>query len=442
MSILRPVRKDTDFMDELEAAVHMRPATPAIVLLFTIIGLVLFLGFWAGFSEIEELTRGQGQVVPTQDVQVIQSLEGGVIESILVKEGESVTKGQVLLQISDVLFSSQERGTEAKFFSLQAQKARLRAEIDGKDFVAPEDIDKNYPAITANEKALYRSRQKELKSSYSILDDKISQTSAEISEAGAQISRLQSSVSSLQEELTITRGLVRSRAVPKLEEIRLDRELGDVKGQINAQTERRRGLEAERRAARSERSNLTDQFRSGALAELSQVESQLAELGENLKSFSDRVARAEIRSPVDGIVNRITVNTIGGVVEPAQALAEIVPVGDELKVVAKITPENIAFLRLGQDAKVKLSAYNPQKYGSLKATVSRIGANSITNGDGEIFFEIEVRTDQNSMGTTEEPLPILPGMVATVEIITGKRSILEYLLKPILRARDVALTER
>lgn len=442
MSILKPTRSETDFMDELEAAVHMRPARPVIFMLFAIVLLITFLVIWAGISEIEERTRGQGSVVPTQDIQVVQSLEGGVIEAILVREGEIVEKGQVLLRISDIQFASQGRGVEARSHALRAKRARLRAEIDGKDFEAPEDIVQNYPDVITNERALYKSRQAEMQGQYRILDNKISQGAAEISEVGAQITRLTNNAKSLEDELRITSGLVQSRAVPKLEEMRLERELNDVKGQIIAQNEKRRGLQAEMQAAQTEKANLADRFRSESLAELSKVETEISELSENLRSISDRVDRTEIRSPVDGVVNRISVNTVGGVIEPAQPLAEIVPVGDALKIIARVTPEEIAFVRQGQEAKVKLSAYDPQKYGSLDARLTRIGANSITDQQGNIYFEIEVQTDRNYLGDEEGHLPIMPGMVATVEVITGKRTILEYLIKPVLKARDVALTER
>lgn len=442
MSILKPNHSDVDFMGELDAAVNMRPATPAILMLFAIVGLIIFLFIWASFAEIEELTRGQGQVVPTKEVQVIQSLEGGVVQDILVKEGQAVKAGQIVLRISDVLFASQERGAEAKFMGLRAQRSRLRAEIDGKDFTVDPEIEEKYPQIVANERALYRSRQNELRGSYNVLNDRISKASAEIAEANAQVARLGDSITSLQEELTITKQLVKSRAMPKLEEIRLQREYNDIQGQINAERERARALEAERRVAQSEKANISDRFRSEALTELSNVETQIAELQENLTSISDRVDRAEIRSPVDGVVNRIAINTVGGVIEPAQALMEIVPLGDELKIIAEVGPDQIAFLRAGQPAKVKLSAYDPQKYGALEGTLTRVGANSIAGKDGNIFFEIEVQTEKNYLGTEEKPLPIMPGMVATVEVITGKRTILYYLLKPLMRAKSQALTER
>jgi adhesin transport system membrane fusion protein len=442
MTLIKHDRRDTDFMSELEAATHMRPATPAVIMLFTIVALVFFLFIWAGVSKVEELTRGQGSVVPTTEIQVVQSLEGGVLQDILVREGESVKKGQILLRLSDVQFSSKERGTEAKFAGLKAKKARLTAEIEGRDFDAPAELEENYPAIVVNERSLYESRQKELQGSYSILDDKISQATAEISEASANIKRLEDSAGLLQQELTITSEMVKKRAVPKLEEIRLQRELSDVKGSVAAENEKRKGLEAERRAARNERANLADRFRSEALTELSKVETEMAELKEDLTSLSDRVDRTEIRSPVDGVVNRVAVNTVGGVVEPAQPLAEIVPLGDEIKIVVKVSPDEIGFLRLGQNAKVKLTAYDVQKYGALDARVTRIGANSITDPDGNIYFEVEVKTDKNYLGTEENPLPVMPGMLAQVEVITGKRTILDYLLKPILKATDRAFTER
>ncbi len=434
--------KDTDFMSELEAATSLKPALSSTLLLFSIIGLVVFGFFWAAFSQVEEITRGQGQVVPSQEIQVVQSLEGGVLQEILVKEGELVKKDQILLRISDVQFSSQEKGTEARFLELGAKKARLESEASGKTFVLPVEVTDKVPQIAANEKALYDSRQRELKNAYAILDDKINKASADLSEVKAQINRLYQNRKSLQQELDITKEMVKKRAVPKLEEIRLQRELNDVSGQINAQSQRKAGLEADLRGAQKERESQDDQFRSQALSELNGVETEISGLKENLKSIGDRVYRAELRSPVDGVVNNIALTTIGGVVEPAQKLVEVVPIDDELKIIARVIPSEIAFIRPGQDVKVKITSYDPQRYGSLEGKLMRIGAASVNDQEGNIFFEIEVRTDRNYMGSAENPLPITPGMVAETEVITGKRTILEYLMKPILRARNRAFTER
>ena len=434
--------KDSDFMSELEAAAHMRPSKPTVIALLTIIALLAFAIIWACVSKVEEVTRGSGQIVPSQEIQVVQSLEGGILQELLVRVGELVSEGQVLLRISDVQSSSEERGTQARFLGLQAKKARLEAEASGKEFVVPEDVAAQMPQIAENERALHESRQKELAGAYAMLDDKISKAEAEIAEVSAQMERLTQNRKLLQQELDITKEMVRQRAAPKLEEIRIQRELGDISGQINAYSQQRMGLEAELRGAKQERETQGDKFRSQALGELNEVETQISGLKENLKSIGDRVDRAEVRSPVEGIINNITITTIGGVIEPAMRLVEIVPVDDELKIIARVSPSEVAFIRPGQKAKVKITAYDSQKYGALDGELVRIGANSVTDREGNIFFEIEVRTERNYMGPPEHKLPITPGMVAQVEIITGKRTIIEYLMKPILRARERALTER
>ncbi|MBU0859054.1 MAG: HlyD family type I secretion periplasmic adaptor subunit, partial [Alphaproteobacteria bacterium] len=245
-----------------------------------------------------------------------------------------------------------------------------------------------------------------------------------------------------QQELNITSEMVRQQAVPKLEEIRLRRELSDSQGQLKAEQEKQNGLKAELGAAQKQLKDQDDKFRSQALGELSAVETEMAQLNESLKSIGDRVYRTELRAPVDGIINNIALKTIGGVIEPAHKLIEIVPVDDELKIIAKVRPSDIAFLKVDQPVKVKISAYDPQRYGALDGKLVRIGANSVTDRDGNIFFEIEVRTDKNYLGSAEHKLPITPGMVASTEVITGKRTIMEYLMKPVLRARDRALRER
>lgn len=442
MNIFGAQRKDTDFMSELEAATSLKPALSATLMLASIAALIVFIILWAALSEVEEMTRGEGQVVPSQEVQIVQSLEGGILQELLVREGDLVKKGDILLRISDVQFSSEERGTEAKLLGLRAKKARLEAEAGGHEFSMPEDIVQKMSDVVENERKLYDSRQEELKRAYEILDEKIKRAEAGIAETNAQINRLYQNRKSLQEELAITKDMVAKRAMPKLEEIRQQRELDDISGQINANTEKKTGLEAELRSAQAEKESQEDRFRSQALSELSEVETEIAGLEESLKSIGDRVSRAELRAPVDGIINNIAIKTLGGVIEPAQRLIEIVPVDDELKIIARVEPRDVAFLHPGQPVNVKITAYDSTIYGHLEGELIRIGANSVTGREGEIYFEIEVRTQKNYLGTEDRPLPITPGMVANVEVITGKRTILTYLLKPILRARSVAFTER
>lgn len=434
--------EDLMFMEELEAAVRLKPSFTSNLMLVSVTALIVIMLAWMAFSTIDEMTHGEGQVVPSSEIQVVQSLEGGVLKELLVNEGEIVKKGQILLKISDVAFASEEQGTQARQESLLIKRVRLEAEANGKAFVIDPALSAKAPDIARNEEELYRSRQKELQNAQSILDDKISSASAQISELGAKISRLSESKKLVEQELGITRKMVEQRAVPKLDEIRLSRELNDISGQINEAAEQRQGLQAELSAARKERDDQENKFRSQALGELNDVQTQLSQLDSSLTAIGDRVDRSEIRSPVDGVVNKISLKTIGGVVEPAMRLAEIVPLNDELKIIARVPPSEIAFLKPGQEAKVKISAYDSQRYGFLTGQLVRLGANSVTDSKGNIFFEIEVRTKKNHLGDDANPLPITPGMVAQVEIITGERSILAYLLQPVFRAKDRALTER
>jgi adhesin transport system membrane fusion protein len=442
LHIFEPKIKDTDFMSELEAATRMRPSTAAMLMLFTIMALITIAIFWAAISQVEILTRAEGSVVPTQDIQMVQSLEGGILQDLLVQQGQKVEKGDILLRLSDVQFSSEAKGTEARFLSLQAKKARLTSEAESKEFSMPAEITEKYPQIAANERSLYDSRQKELESAIAILDDRINKANADIAETSAQISSLSSSKSSLQQELSITKDMVAKRAMPKLEQLRLEREVSNTGGQINASAQRKKSLESELQVARRERESQMDKFRSQALGELSEVEAELSGLKENLKSIGDQVDRREVRAPVAGIVNNIAVKTIGGIVEPAMRLVEIVPLDDELKIIAKVKPADIGFVHAGQKAKVKITAYDPQLYGYLSGELTRVGATSASDQEGNVYFEIEVKTDKNTLGDDAHLLPVTPGMLAQVDVIVGKRTILNYLMKPFVRAREMALTER
>lgn len=434
--------EDIEFMEELEAAVRLKPSATSSLMLASIGALVVIMLGWMSFSQIDEITHGEGQVVPSSEIQVVQSLEGGVLKELLVTEGEAVKKDQPLLKISDVAFASEERGTAAKQESLLVKKARLEAEASGKKFEIPEGLAEKVPVIARNEELLYQSRQRELANAKAILNSRIASAEAELSEVSAKITRLTQSRKLVQQELEITRKMVEQRAVPKLDEIRLNREVNDLGGQIKEAEQQRQGLQADLAAARKEREDQESKFKSQALGELNDVQTQLSQLNESLTAIGDRVDRSELRSPVDGIVNKIALKTIGGVVEPAMKLVEIVPTDDKLKIIARVPPSDIAFLHPGQPVKVKISAYDPQRYGALDGELVRIGANSVTDSKGNIFFEIEVRTKENYLGDKNAPMPITPGMVAQTEIITGERSILGYLMKPVLRAKDKALTER
>ena len=433
---------DTAFMDDLDAMKVLTPSRAANLLLYSICALVVLFFVWASLSKVDEISRGMGQVVPSIDAQIVQSLDGGILQELLVKEGDLVKKDQVLMRLRDIGAGSEERGTTAKLANLRARKARLEAEANGTPFVIPDEIKTTAPKIAATELQLYQSRQEEYQNALNMIGNKIESVSAQIQELNSQISRDGQNIGLIQKELAITQRMVAQKAAPQIEEIRLQRELNDAQGSLRGAKERKAGLEAELSSAQKEKKDQADKFRSQALGELNNTETELTGLSENLKTVGDKVNRAEIKSPVDGVVNNLAITTVGGVLEPAMRVAEIIPVGDDLKITAKVTPNDIAFLKVGQKARVRVTAYDLQRYGYLPGELVRVGANSTQGEDDKVFFEIEVRTTQNYLGTADHPLPITAGMVAEVDVITGRKSILEYLLRPVLRLKDRALTER
>jgi adhesin transport system membrane fusion protein len=434
--------EDAAFMDDLDAISFSSPRQASLVFLNTVCGLVVLFFIWAFFAHVDEITRGGGEVVPSRHSQIVQSLEGVILQELLVKEGDLVKKDQVLMRLKNVVFASEEKGAEAKLYSLTLRKARLEAEAKGTDFVVPDEMKAKSGNIAENEKNLFLSRQEEYQNALNMIENKIEGVSAQIEETKSQIARDGQNISLIQKELAITSKMVAQKAAPQIEEIRLRRELNDADGSLRAAQDKKSGLESDLSAAKKQKEDQEDKFRSQALGELNDVETELAGLQESLKGMGDRVDRAEIRSPVEGVVNNIAIRTVGGVVEPAMKLAEIVPVGDELKVQARVLPSDIAFLKVGQKARVKLTAYDSSRYGYLDGEVSRVGASSVNGQKGDVFFEIEVRTHKSYLGSPEHPLPITSGMVAEVNIITGKKTILEYLMRPFLRLKDRAFTER
>lgn len=435
-------KEDLEFMSELKAATLMRPSFASNFFLATIFGLVIAILLWAGLSQVEERVHGSGQVIPFSDIKTVQSLEGGILAELLVHEGDIVKKDQLLARIDDVMFASEERGTESQFLALQAKKARLQAEASGRPFIMPDDISKKVPTIAQNEQKLYESRQSELKTSLDILKNEALEAEHNIGEVRASIDKLAKGRDLINKELDIAKKLTAAGAMPEIEKLKLEREYNETSGNLETARKSLNALQAKLDGTRQKQEEHTGAFRSQALGELNDVETKINGLKEALNTMGDRVNRAELRAPEDGIVHNIAVKTVGGVIEPAQKLMEIVPINEELVVRAKINPRDVAFLKPGQDVKVNITAYDPQLYGSLKGKLDRIGADTIRDAEGNIFFEIEVRTDKGYLGTEQAPLRIIPGMVAETEVITGKRSIMTYMLKPVLRARSRALSER
>lgn len=429
-------------MSELEAAAHLKPTAASQLFLWSVVGFFSWLIVWAAFSEVDERVRGLGQVMPSSDIQVVQSLEGGILTDLMVTEGDRVKKDQILLRIDDIQFASEGRGIEAQMMGLKAKQSRLKSEASGVKFTIDPELVKKYPDIAANEEKLYTSRQEELATALNIVKDEVNEAEANIDEVKASIGKLARSKELLQKELNIARSLVEKKAMPEIEALRLERELNNTAGDLSTAYQAQQSLEARLSAARKREEEKLGGFKSQALGELNEVESRIAAIQESLTSVEDKVRRADLRSPVDGIVHKLHIKTVGGVIQPAQKLVEIVPLADDLMIRAKISPADVAFLKPGQDVRVSITAYDPQIYGTMPGKLERIGAGTVEDQEGNTFFEIDVRTDQNYLGTPEQQMPITPGMVSETEVIVGKRTILTYLMKPVLRTRDRAFTEK
>ena len=402
----------------------------------------LFFIAWAALSEIDEVTRGDGKVIPSQQIQVVQNLEGGILSKMLVHVGEIVEKDQLLLEIDKTRFSAPYQESRVGYLALKAQIARLEAETHDTPFAVPEEVVTEKPELGSREQKLYGSRKEQLAAKLQMLQEQLNQRKQELAELRSRQEELTRTSGLLQRELSMTKPLVAQGAVSEVEVLRLQRQSSEMGGNIDATRIAIPKIESKIAEAKKaiEGEQLT--FRNTARGELIEAYAKLESINANSSALMDRLQRTAVRSPVRGTINQIKVNTVGGTIQPGMDLIEIVPLEDSLLVEARIKPADIAFLHPNQQAVVKFTAYDFTVYGGLEADLEHISADSITDKEGNDFYLVRLRTKQNYLGSKEKPLPIIPGMVVSVDILTGKKTILSYLLKPVLRAQSTALRER
>jgi adhesin transport system membrane fusion protein len=411
--------------------------------IWAIIAFFLFLVGWAYFSSIDEVTRGDGKAIPSSKLQKIQNLEGGIVAELYVKEGQIVEAGAPLIRLDDTRFVSNAGETEALRLSMLLRVERLSAQVDDRPLNIPDDVLKAAPSQAASERSLYESRRQQLKDEVGGLQEQLVQRQQELREFSSKQGQYRNQLSLQRQEINMSEPLVAQGAVSPVEVLRLKRAEMETRGQLDATTLAIPRAESAIKEVQRKIDETRGKFRSEALTQLNEARTELNKAASTGKALEDRVSRTLVTSPVRGIVKQLLVNTVGGVIQPGSDMVEIVPLDDTLLVEAKIRPQDIAFLHPGQEAVVKFTAYDYTIYGGLKAKLERIGADTITDEDKKTtYYMITLRTDRSHLGTDEKPLIIIPGMVASVDIITGKKSILSYLLKPILRARAEALHER
>lgn len=434
--------EDIEFMSEVDAALRHRGHPKAYLLSIFIFLVFVAFGVWANYAILDEVTRGMGVVVPSRKIQELQNLEGGILSELLVTEGQIVEKGEILVRIDNEQAESIVRDAESKSLEHEVAIIRLMAEANDTPLEFPVELQEKAPQMVADQTALYNSRKMQLESELSVLASQQFQKEQEIQEMIGKRKQLVSSHKIAKQRRDIARPLMKKNVYPKIDYLQLEEHLIQLQGDIEALS---LAIPRVRRAA-EEATERTKQrvaeFKNEAHREINQRRVEMRSLKEAMTAGHDRVTRTDLRAPVRGTVKQIAANTLGGVIRPGDTILEIVPLDDTLLVEARVRPADIAFLHPGQKAMIKITAYDFSIYGGLEGSVEQISADTIEDKRGESFYLVKLRTKTNTIVYRGENLPIIPGMTTSVDILTGKKSVLDYLLKPILKAKQNALRER
>lgn len=451
---------ELDFVDDKTAALLLNTPNSARLMLWVMVLFFVAAIGWASWAQIDQVTVGQGKVIPSSQIQVVQNLEGGLVKEILVKEGQLVKKGQQLLLIDDTRFRSDYREREQQVANLTASVLQLSASINSvavnRDFniqdweksvvldygklTFPPVLEETQPQLTQRQKAEYREDLDNLRNQLSVIDQQVEQKQQDLVEIEARVRNLRQSYQYAKKELDITQPLADEGVVPRIELLKLQRQVNDTRREMTSSELKIPVIKSAIKESMLNRIDVALKFRSEQQEKLNNAQDQLSALVESAVGLEDRVNRTVVVSPVTGKIKTLNVNTVGGVIQPGMDIVEIVPTEDTLLVEAKIAPKDIAFLRPNLNAIVKFTAYDFTKYGGLVGELEHISADTTQDEEGNSFYIVRVRTEKTNFGQDAD-LPIIPGMTASVDIITGKRTILEYLLKPILSAKTNALKE-
>jgi adhesin transport system membrane fusion protein len=417
------------------------PLSRHLLLIFICLFFVCFF-MWANWASLDEITRGEGKVIPSSDVQKISSLEGGIVEEFFIKEGDEVQAGQLLVRLSDIAASSDLGSNEARYMGLMATITRLQAEAEGKMPVFPDEIMQGAPQSVTEEMNAYRANKDKLDSQLVVIESQISQRRQELNEMEVRANDIRGQLRLVKEEKDMVSPLVASGSAPKMELLQLDRTIKEKETELNGVLNaipRARSAVGE---AQARINDLKSTAKAQAQTELSAKMIEMNAIKQGLGGLQDRKDRADIKSPVNGYIKDLKVYTVGGVVQPGQEFIEIVPKDDQLLIEARIKPKDIAFLYPDQPAVVKITAYDFSIYGGLNGKVVQISPDAITDEKGDSFYLVKILTKENALKRNGQTLPIIPGMVASVDILTGKKTVMEYLLKPLIKTLNQAMNER
>lgn len=430
------------YMNRVDAALARKGSIgPTFLSLGTVVLVVVFL-IWASVAELDEVTRGQGQVVAAQRTQIIQNLEGGILREILVREGDVVQRDQPLARLDNVGALSQYRDALSKAQENMVAIIRLEAELSGTTPVYPEDLQNSAKDIIKDQTQLFISRRGKYTSELDMLESQYKQHKSEVEGQQSRKAQLERTLELLSERRNIARDMTNRKLFPKVELLELEQRVVTMQGDLDVLKSAIPKLQEMVVEAGQKIELRKAEMYAQVSEEINKRQIELRSLQEAISSGSDKVTRTEVSSPVRGTVKQITINTLGGVVKPGDAIMEVVPLDDTLLVETRIRPADIAFVHPQQKAIVKISAYDFSIYGGLEAQVEQISADTIEDKRGEFYYLVKLRTKEHMLNYRNEQLPIIPGMIATADIVSGKKTILSYILKPLLKAKQNALRER
>lgn len=412
------------------------------LLLWSISGFFVLLFAWITFAEVDNVTRAEGRVIPSAKMQVIQNLEGGIVAEILVKQGQSVQAGDRLVGLSALQADGDMKSRYQQVLALEARAARLAALASGQSPKFPKTVSDSAPELMSVEMATYLSKTQEQQSQVAVLSAQLEQKTRELEESRITLLATRKSLELGREERATVARLVERGLEPRLELVRIDRSFAEQEGRADVATVTIERLRAAINEMTARKEAMTRQFRSDALNELNRTLAELSPLKQAMPALVDKVSRTEIKAPMKGIVNRVFVTTLGGIVKPGDPIVEVVPGDDQLVVEALVNPKDIGFVKLGQPARVKVTAYDYSIFGAMDGVVQSISADAVPNEKGEAFFQVRIETKTKTIEAIDKKLPIIPGMQAQIDIITGKKTILQYLSKPIVAMRENAFRER
>ena len=434
---------DTDiaYMQSLSAAVVQRSPKHLLMMVSITAAVVFTAIIWMGWAEIDVVVRGNGKVIPARQVQVIQSLEGGIVSEIMVREGDLVDSNQPLVKISDVAFSGSYEENRLMYFELRAKSARLKAEAYGGEFIREKELEKDAPELLKSEESLFESNRQQLRETLSIYEEQVRQQQSALEETQSKERQLKKSLDLLRQELKIKEPLVRRRIISEVEYLQVQQREAEAEGDLEGVSISIPRIQSTVEEGKRKLEQARLEFRNKAKQELNEVLAEISRIAEAQIALEDRVSRTTLRSPVKGIVQRLYANTIGGVVTPGSEILEIVPFEDALLIEVRIKPADIAYISVGQETRLKFTAYDFAIHGSLKGVVTFVSADTVTDEDGISYYVTRVRPEVSYLGHATQPMPIKVGMASEADIITDKKTILEYLLKPINRGFEKALQE-